>query len=157
MVYDIHTIITRIPGQVEHQQHVYLLDELGKRANFNLGFIRSKKVCTYPKLGACNANTFKAFLNVLEDNMRHVKDGPGIITRGEFVIQESRTKRLIDLSRDWNNCFLLGQRVEMSIAFQRPSIGSGACPGCKATPRLLRGKMCEMLWFFICLFIYKRY
>lgn len=75
---------------------------------------------------------------MLADNLRNTKSGPQKIARGEFIIQESQTKRRIDLSRDWDSCFLPGQRVEMSMAFQRPAIEGDACPGCKANSRLLQ-------------------
>lgn len=75
---------------------------------------------------------------MLADNLRKTKTGPQRIASGEFIILESQTKRRIDLSRDWDSCFLPGQRVEMSMAFQRPAIESDACPGCKANPRLLQ-------------------
>lgn len=74
---------------------------------------------------------------MLEDNVRNVRDSPGKIARGEFILEESRTKRRIDLSRDWDSCFLPGQRVEMSMTFQISREGGNDCPGCKATPRLL--------------------
>ncbi|MCJ1249967.1 hypothetical protein MMC30_007193 [Trapelia coarctata] len=137
MVDDIHTFITSIPGQVS-QRDVQILDALGRHATFSLDFIRSKKVGIHPKLEIYSTNTAKAFLTVLEANMANAKEGPGKIARGEFIIQESRTKRRIDLSRDWDSCFQPGQRVEMSIAFQRPTIGNDACPGCKVTPSLLQ-------------------
>jgi hypothetical protein len=44
IVLSIQNIITRIPGQVERQQPVYMIDALGRHAPFYLEFIRSKEV-----------------------------------------------------------------------------------------------------------------
>ena len=41
---NIQKIITSIPGQVERQQPVYLIDALGKMAPFHLEFVRSTEV-----------------------------------------------------------------------------------------------------------------
>jgi hypothetical protein len=41
VVLDIQKIITRIPGQVDQQQPVYLIDALGKSSSFHLEFVRS--------------------------------------------------------------------------------------------------------------------
>lgn len=62
----------------------------------------------------------QALTAVLKSNMRKTKIGPRKIDRGEFVIQETSTKRDIDLASDWDLCFLPGQRVEMSMIFQHP-------------------------------------
>lgn len=44
IVLEIQQVVTRIPGQVERQQPVYLLDALGKTSPFHLEFIRSAEV-----------------------------------------------------------------------------------------------------------------
>ncbi len=44
MLCNIQNVITRIPGQVERQQPVYLMDALGKIAPFHLEFVRSTEV-----------------------------------------------------------------------------------------------------------------
>jgi hypothetical protein len=41
------------------------------------------------------------------------------IDRGDFAIQDSATTNDIDLSRDWETCFRPGQRVDMSMIFNR--------------------------------------
>lgn len=41
MLCNIQNVITRIPGQVERQQPVYLMDALGKIAPFHLEFVIS--------------------------------------------------------------------------------------------------------------------
>jgi hypothetical protein len=49
-VLDLQNILTRIPGQVERQQPVYLIDALGKASPFHLEFVRSAEVCICPLL-----------------------------------------------------------------------------------------------------------
>jgi hypothetical protein len=44
IVLDMQHIITRIPGQVERQQPVFLIDALGKASPFHLEFVRSAEV-----------------------------------------------------------------------------------------------------------------
>jgi hypothetical protein len=44
VVCSIQNIIARIPGQVERQQPVYMIDALGRSAPFYLEFIRCKEV-----------------------------------------------------------------------------------------------------------------
>jgi hypothetical protein len=41
---EIQQAVTRIPGQVERQQPVYLFDALGKTSPFHLEFVRSAEV-----------------------------------------------------------------------------------------------------------------
>jgi hypothetical protein len=57
IVLQIQQFITRIPGQVERQQPVYLLDALGKTSPFHLEFVRSAEVsgCEMEYLG-CQAD-----------------------------------------------------------------------------------------------------
>ena len=54
------------------------------------------------------------------------------IERGRFVIQDSATKRDIDLSGNWDTCFHPGQHVEMSIIFTDRDLHSRTkCPKCE--------------------------
>lgn len=47
VVLNIQSIITRIPGQIERQQPVYLVDALGREKPFFLEFITSVEVRLY--------------------------------------------------------------------------------------------------------------
>ena len=62
--------------------------------------------------------------------MRKTEIGPLKIDRGEFVVQQTNTKRDIDLTRNWDLCFQPGQRVEMSMIFERPRQPYRTCPSC---------------------------
>jgi hypothetical protein len=77
---------------------------------------------------------------VLKINFQKHGHGAEKIEKGEFAIQDSVTKRDIDLRTDWDVYFSPGQRVDMSMIFlgtpQNPtqsklqSLGShisGAC------------------------------
>jgi len=44
IVLEMQQTILRIPGQVQHQQPVYLIDALGKHSPFHLEFVRSAEV-----------------------------------------------------------------------------------------------------------------
>lgn len=85
VVLDLQNFITRIPGQVERQQPVYLIDALGRHQPFHLEFILS-------------ATAFKA---VLMSNFENIGSGARKIDNGEFAIQDSVMKRDIDLSAPW--------------------------------------------------------
>jgi hypothetical protein len=50
-VCSIQNIITQIPGQVDYQQPVYMIDALGRSAPFYFEFIRSKEVGRGPFQG----------------------------------------------------------------------------------------------------------
>jgi hypothetical protein len=44
IVLEMQQTISRIPGQVDGQQPVYLIDALGKNSPFHLEFVRSAEV-----------------------------------------------------------------------------------------------------------------
>ena len=56
-----------------------------------------------------------------------------MIERGEFAIQETQTRREIDLTQDWETCFLPEQVVDMSMIFRKAVVRTIECPGCKTT------------------------
>jgi len=104
IVHDIHVFIFRIPGQIQRQQPVYLVDAFNKESPFHLEFVRSAE----------------ALLAVLKVNLKELGCGPGMIDRREFVIEEFGTQNRIDISGPWDNCFYPGQRVAMSMTFKQP-------------------------------------
>lgn len=74
-------------------------------------------------------NSFKAFLAVLKVRFEH--NGLQMIKDGRFVLQATKTKRDVDLSRPWDSCLLPGQAYDMSMLFQDPdSIASVTCISC---------------------------
>ncbi len=103
IVHDIQLFILRIPGQVQRQQPVYLIDAFSKESPFHLEFVRSAE----------------ALLAVLKVNIKKSGCDPDMIDRGEFVIEESGTQNSIDLTVPWDSCFYPGQRVAMSVIFKQ--------------------------------------
>jgi hypothetical protein len=67
---------------------------------------------------------------VLKINFEKVPSGSRKIDNGEYVLMEAASKRQIDLSADWDACFMPGQRVEMRMTFQRQSRRLNSCPSC---------------------------
>ncbi|KAL8816967.1 MAG: hypothetical protein Q9223_004116 [Gallowayella weberi] len=114
VVLEVQNLLKRIPGQVERQEPVYLNDALGRYAPFHLEFIRSKE----------------ALISVLSINFKWVGSASRKIKNGDFAIHDSRTLRDIDLNRPWEECFIPGQRVDMSMIFERHDPGSTLCPRC---------------------------
>lgn len=55
-----------------------------------------------------------------------------MIERGDFVIQDSATKKDVNLGMERDLCFSPSQRVEMSMVFKRPLGPRNYCPTCKA-------------------------
>jgi hypothetical protein len=113
MIFDIHQYILQVPPNVNRQQPVYMIDAFGRESPFHLEFVRSTE----------------AFMAILKVNFK--SNGGQKIDRGEFVIEDDRTKRDVDFTRDWDSCFSPGQRVSMSMVFKgvnRPTMAT--CPGC---------------------------
>ena len=102
--------------QVARQQPVYLIDGLGKMSPFHLEFVRSKEA-----LIAVFAVNFKKY------------GADDKILNGEFVIEDSVSKKDIDLDADWDLCFSPGQRVEMSMIFKQAQMPASTCPKCKTS------------------------
>jgi hypothetical protein len=67
---------------------------------------------------------------VLKINFEKIPSGPRKIDNGEYVFMEAASKRQIDLSTDWDTCFMPGQRVEMRMTFQRQTRRLNSCPSC---------------------------
>ncbi|PMD48130.1 hypothetical protein L207DRAFT_505187 [Hyaloscypha variabilis F] len=113
IVLQIQQMITRIPGQVDRQQPVYMIDALGRTSPFHLEFVRSAE----------------ALVAVLKVNFKKHGDAAKKIENGDFAIEDAATKRDIDLTADWDICFAPGQRVVMSIILTR-AVPISICPKC---------------------------
>ena len=109
---------TKLPLQIERQQPVIFLDAFARLSPVHLEFITSAE----------------AFLAVLK--VRFQDAGLRKIEKGHFSLEESRTRRLIDLRQPWHTCFLPGQKIDMSMIFSEPSDGERTkrCPGCRHNP-----------------------
>ena len=117
MLYTIQKQVTSVPGQVDFSKAVYLVDALDKPAPFQLEFIRS----------------WEALVSVLKANFSGIDRATEKIERGEFILQETATQRILDVSKNWDTCFRPGQRVTMSMIFRGSCRESSTCPNCQTT------------------------
>ena len=92
-----------IPAQVPRQQPVYLIDGFGRSSPFYLETIRSPAALIY----------------VLSDNASWFGSASRKILKGEFAIQDVRTKKDISLVYPLDHCLAPGQQVEMCMIFKR--------------------------------------
>ena len=85
VVLNIQSMITRLPGQIERQQPVYFIDALGRHRPFFLEFILSAEALIY----------------VLRCDLKNIGSGAQKIDRGEFEIQDTFSKRDVNLKGCW--------------------------------------------------------
>lgn len=117
---DLRTILqiqAVIPQQVLLQQPVVLLDPFGKTVPFHLDFIDS-------------AECFMAVLKARFSRAGVTSAGLSKLEHRDFVIQESRRKRPIDIDQNWNSVFRPGQNIDMSMIFHRFACPPSTCPVC---------------------------
>jgi hypothetical protein len=115
IVLDIQSAIQhQLPAQINRQEPVYFEDAHGRVAPFHIEFVDS----------------LEAFEAVMEVRFRHV---PGLkkFQRKEYILQEPRSKRKLNLQAPWPTVFLPGRKVVMSMIFQTPQISMSSCPGCQ--------------------------
>ncbi|OBT71103.1 hypothetical protein VF21_09512 [Pseudogymnoascus sp. 05NY08] len=137
IVLNMQSIITRIPGQIERQQPVYLIDALGREKPFFLEFITSVESFTY----------------VLQDNFKNIGTGAAKIKRGEFAIADVASDRDVNLGSAWETCFYPGQYVAMSLIFDSAKHSTWYCPKCRkppaddfATDKDIECRKCKMIY-----------
>lgn len=111
---------TKIPPQVMLQQPVIFLDSFGKTAPFHLEFIDSSEC-------------FIAVLKVRFSNAGVAPAGLSKLDNHDFLIQDSRRRRPIDLKKNWSSVFRPGQNVDMSMIFHRFACPPSTCPVCLET------------------------
>lgn len=97
--------------------------------------------------------SLQAFKSVLKFNFSKIKNGPKKIDNGEFVIEEAGTGRLVDLTQDWDSCFLPGQTALMSMVFHQRKGPGSTCPSCKAA---CDGPQDKELLCPVCRFAFRR-
>lgn len=110
----------KIPPQVMLQQPVIFLDPFGKTAPFHLEFIDSSEC-------------FIAVLKVRFSNAGVTPAGLSKLDNHDFLIQDSRRRRPIDLKKNWSSVFRPGQNVDMSMIFHRFACPPSTCPVCLET------------------------
>ena len=106
-----------VPPQVLLQQPVVLLDPFGRMAPFHLDFIDSSEC-------------FMAVLKARFSGAGVTPSGLSKLENHDFLIQDTRRRRSIDLNKNWHSVFRPGQHVEMSMIFHRFACPPSTCPGC---------------------------
>ena len=106
-----------IPPQVLLQQPVILLDPFGKIAPFHMDFIDSSEC-------------FMAVLKARFQRNGITPAGLAKLDNGDFLIQDTRRRRAIDLNNNWAAVFRPGQNVDMSMVFHRFACPPSTCPIC---------------------------
>ena len=128
-VLNIQNLLKNLPGQVERQQPVYLNDALGRYTPFHLEFIMDSE----------------ALVSALSKNFKRIGSAATKIQNGEFAIHDKYTKQDIDLSRSWEECFVPGQHVEMSMIFDKANGSPKSCPKCQSLCVVEPGK--DVTWW----------
>ena len=62
---------------------------------------------------------------------RYSQHGARKVENGRFAITDAGTNRDIDLKGEWKRCFRPGQRVNMSLFFDRMLSATNSCPSCR--------------------------
>ena len=130
---NIQDLLNRLPPQVPQDQPVYITDPFNKTASFHLNFICSVDVHIFRPKCACNyANLAQALLSVLKDNFRNNERAVQKVDGGEFVIEDAGTNRIINLRKNWDQCFRPGQHVTMSMMIWWDKVLMDRCSNCEA-------------------------
>ncbi|KAJ4389646.1 hypothetical protein N0V93_007118 [Gnomoniopsis smithogilvyi] len=102
-----------LPPQIERQRPIIFEDAHERLTPFHVEFI----------------NSFAAFQAVLEVRFRQV---PGLkkVKGLEYAVQDTASKKALDLSKPWESLFRPGRKVVMSMLFQQVESTISSCPGC---------------------------
>ncbi|CAO2652658.1 Nn.00g009410.m01.CDS01 [Neocucurbitaria sp. VM-36] len=110
--------LNRVPPVVEREQPVTLTDPFARVSPFHLEFIRSKE----------------CLIAVLRVHFKNAGASTAKLDSGEFIIEDSATKRSINLEEQWEACFQPGQKVAMSVLYKHVRLKAiNTCPSCQAT------------------------
>ncbi|KAK5128391.1 hypothetical protein LTR85_003059 [Meristemomyces frigidus] len=104
------TLLARLERSLAGELFI-LEDAIGRTAPVSLQFI----------------NSWPALEGVLETRFRGIQ-GHGKIQSGEYVLRETGTGLDISRSRNWEGTFLPGQKMNMSILFQRDELVQETSP-----------------------------
>jgi hypothetical protein len=118
MVQLIHNTVQSISPEVMYYQRVDFIDCFGRPRPFFLETI------------TCWEHLF-AMLKIDLENAQCEESDQRMLERGYFVIEELNTRRVIDMSGSWDQCFAPGQNIAMSIVF---------CPKVWDNPEYLKCK-----------------
>ena len=131
IVVNIRDLFTRLPPQTPQDQPVYITDPFNKTASFHLNFICSADVHNLHAKCKCTfANLVQALVFVLKEKFRDIDRAVQKVDSGEFIIQDAGTKRVINLRKNWNQCFSPGQHVTMSMMIWWDKVVKDRCSNC---------------------------
>lgn len=118
-----------LPPEVELQKPIIFEDAHGRLMPFHVEFI----------------NSFAAFQAVLEVRFSEV---PGLrkVKKLEYVMQDTASKKALDLGRPWESIFRPGRKVIMSILFQEFGSTPSTCPACLEDDRAAAGEGTHIQW-----------
>ena len=115
MLLELRNILLAVPAQVERQRPVFLNDAAGRYSPFHLEFIKS----------------WESLISVLSNNFKSIGTASQRIQDGNFTIHDAHTKKDIMLNAAWEDCFVPGQYVEMSMIIDNSILPVGTCPKCQ--------------------------
>lgn len=124
-------VLCSIPAQIQRDQPVSFEDAHGRVARFHVEFV----------------NSYAAFQAILE--ARFV-DMPGLrkVKRLEYVMRDTQSKRILDLSSPWETTMRPGRKFVMSMVFQLTKAGSSSCPGCsREASNYLKNEDSDIQWY----------
>ncbi|KAJ4414464.1 hypothetical protein N0V82_007913 [Gnomoniopsis sp. IMI 355080] len=112
-VIQIQQLHASLPPQVDRQQPILFQDAHERLTPFHVEFI----------------NSFAAFQAVLEVRFSQV---PGLkkVIGLEYAMEDTASKRTLDLTKPWESIFRPGRKVVMSMLFQQVESTISSCPGC---------------------------
>lgn len=113
VVTQMQQFLCSIPPQTEREQPVIFEDAHGRLTSFHVEFINSY-------------NAFQAVLEARFENMPGLKK----VRNFEYAVQDTRSKRMLDLTGHWENVIRPGRKVVMSMVFLLPQATTSSCPGC---------------------------
>jgi hypothetical protein len=102
-----------IPPQIEREQPVLFEDAHGRLTPFHVEFINSYAA-------------FQALLQARFENM----PGLGKVKGLEYSMQDTHSKRILDLSRPWESNMRPGRKFAMSMVSQLTKAVRSSCPAC---------------------------
>jgi hypothetical protein len=70
-------------------------------------------------------------MNLLSLRLKGIPLAEQKLNRWEFVLQDADTKRVINIDQPWRDCFIPGQRVDMSMCFALNQSNVAGCPSCR--------------------------
>lgn len=104
---------SKLPPQIQLQQPVLFEDAHERLTPLHVEFI----------------NSFAAFQAVLEIRFSQV---PGLkkVKGLEYTMEDTASRRSLDLSKPWESLFRPGRKVIMSMLFEQVETTMSSCPGC---------------------------